>query len=86
MKKEGVQLDTNYKDIECFVNTGMGIYISIFAFLAGFAIVWHIIWLAIIGIIGIITCIIVLSFDDHMEYELSAEEVAKIEKSYNQRK
>jgi cytochrome o ubiquinol oxidase subunit 1 len=60
----------------------MGIYISWFAFLAGFAIVWQIIWLIAVGLIGIITCIIVLSFDDEMEYVLPAAEVAKIEQSY----
>ena len=60
----------------------MGIYISCFAFLAGFAIVWQIIWLIIVGLIGVIACIITLSFDDEMEYVLPAAEVAKIEKSY----
>jgi cytochrome o ubiquinol oxidase subunit 1 len=61
----------------------MGIYISVFAFLAGFAIVWQIIWLIIFGILGIITCIVILSFDDDLEYVLTAEEVAKIEQSYD---
>ena len=37
----------------------MGIYISCFAFLAGFAIVWQIIWLIIIGLIGVIACMII---------------------------
>ncbi len=60
----------------------MGIYISAFAFLAGFAIVWQIIWLIIVGLVGVIACIIALSFDDEMEYVLTAAEVAKIEKSY----
>lgn len=82
LKKSGWEPDTHYQPIECFRNTGMGIYISCFAFLAGFAIVWHIVWLAILGLIGIITCIIILSFDDDMEFELPAAEVAKIEKTY----
>jgi len=60
----------------------MGFYISVFAFLAGFAIVWHILWLAIVGLIGAIACVITLSFDDEMEYVLPAAEVAKIEESY----
>ena len=53
-----------------------------FAFLAAFAIVWQIIWLIIVGLIGVIACVITLSFDDEMEYVLPAAEVAKIEKSY----
>ncbi len=61
-------------------NTGMGIYISAFAFLLGFAIVWHIIWLAILGFIGVIACVIIRSFDDDIEYVLTAEEIERIEK------
>lgn len=80
MKQQGGKPDTHYQDIECFKNTGMGIYISIFGFLAGFAIIWHIVWLVLVGLIGIIACIILLSFDDEFEYMLPAAEVAKIEK------
>ena len=85
MKKNGLKLDTKYEDIECFKNTGMGIYISVFAFIAGFAIVWHIHWLALVGLIGATFCIILLSFDDELEYVLPAREVAKIEQSYRDR-
>lgn len=86
MKKQGWKPSKEYKDIECFKNTGMGIYISIFAFLAAFAIVWQIIWLIIVGLIGVIACLIALAFDDEMEYVLPAAEVARIEKSYRQGK
>jgi len=61
----------------------MGLYISGFAFLAGFGLVWQIIWLILVGIIGIIACLIALSFDDEMEYILPAREVAKIEGLYD---
>lgn len=79
LKKEGIP-PKKYEDIECFKNTGWGIYISIFAFLGGFGVVWQIIWLIALGLIGVIACVIILSFDDEMEYILPAEEVAKLEK------
>lgn len=82
LKKQGWQPDKNYKHIEGFKNTGMGIYISIFAFIAGLAIVWHVFWLALLAILGTIICVIILSFDDHLEYEISVEEITKIEKTY----
>lgn len=85
LKKRGWKPDNKYEDIECFKNTGMGIYISCFAFLAGFAIVWHIYWLIALGLVGAIACVIVLSFDDEMEYVLPASEVAKIEAKYKNR-
>ena len=78
MKKKGYKPDKEYQDIECFKNTGMGIYISVFAFL----LVSHRLanfWLAIVvGFVGVIACIIILSFDDEMEYILPAAEVAKL--------
>ena len=40
----------------------MGIYISGFAFLVGFAIVWHILWLGLLGLIGVIGCILARSW------------------------
>lgn len=81
MKKNGTLPKKEYEDILVFKNTGMGIYISIFGFLAGFALVWHILWLTVLGIIGVIACVIIRSFDDDTEYVLSAEEAKKIDTS-----
>lgn len=85
MKQRGWHADKHYKDIECFRNTGYGIYISIFAFLAAFAVVWQIIWLIVVGVVGCVTCVIKLSFDTTFEYVLPAAEVAKIEHTYAKR-
>ncbi len=72
-----------YEDIELPKNTAMGIYLSGFVFLIGFAFVWHIIWLVIVGFIGSIVCVIIRTFDDGTEYILPAAEVAKIEARRN---
>ncbi len=80
MKKQGIKPSTDYKDIHTPRNTGWGIYISIFAFLFSFGIVWHMYWLILLGVIGVAACIIILSFDEHMEYVLPAKEIARIEK------
>ena len=85
MKKQGWKPEKKYKDIECFKNTGMGVYISIFAFLAAFAIVWQIIWLVIVGLVGVYRLHYHSFFDDEMEYVLPAAEVAKIENTYKNR-
>jgi cytochrome o ubiquinol oxidase subunit 1 len=85
LKKRGWKPDQHYEDIECFRNTGMGIYISIFGFLAAFAIVWHVFWLAFVGAVGALICLIVISFDDEWEYVLPAAEVAKMEALYDHR-
>jgi cytochrome o ubiquinol oxidase subunit I len=81
MKKRGYQPQKQYEDILLPKNTGMGIYISVFAFLFGFAVVWHILWLVVLGLVGVIVCVIRVSFDENMEYVLTAAEVAQIEAS-----
>jgi cytochrome o ubiquinol oxidase subunit 1 len=68
-----------YKDILMPKNTATGIYISVFAFLAGFGFVWNIVWLIIASILGVIVCLIVRTFDENTEYTLSAAEVEKLE-------
>jgi cytochrome o ubiquinol oxidase subunit 1 len=68
-----------YEDIELPKNTGMGVYIAGFAFAFGFAAIWHILWLAIVGIVGIVLCIIIRASNDDSEYIIPAAEVEKME-------
>jgi cytochrome o ubiquinol oxidase subunit 1 len=79
MKQRGEKLSRAYEDIEMPKNTGMGIFISIFAFLAAFALVWQILWLTIMGIVGVIICMIRRSFDEETEYVVTAAEVKRLE-------
>jgi cytochrome o ubiquinol oxidase subunit 1 len=80
MKRTGLsKTKQKYEDIEMPKNTAMGIYIAMLIFLVGFAMVWHIYWLAMVGIIGAIICVIIRTFDEHTEYTLSASDVSKIE-------
>jgi len=78
-KKRNHRPEKQYEDIELPKNTGMGIYISVFAFFFGFALVWQILWLAVLGLVGGILCVIIRSFDEHTEYELSAVTVKEME-------
>lgn len=78
MKKQGIP-KTVYEDIHMPKNTAAGIYISIFAFLMGFAFVWEINWLAAVSIVGMIVVFIIRGFDEHSEYTLPAAEVQRIE-------
>lgn len=68
-----------YEDITMPKNTAMGIYVSGFCFLLGFGMVWHIIWLAILGLVGAIVCVIIRGMDEETEYIIPAAEVAKME-------
>jgi cytochrome o ubiquinol oxidase subunit I len=81
MKKKGDKPSRHYEEIELPKNTGMGIYVAIFGFLLGFALVWHILWLGLLGSIGVIVCLTMRSLDKHTEYTLSAAEIARLEKA-----
>jgi cytochrome o ubiquinol oxidase subunit I len=82
MKEKGLKPPKEYEEIELPKNTGMGLYISGFAFLLGFALVWHILWLGILGFGGVIVCLIIRSFDEETERVISVEEIKKIEASH----
>jgi cytochrome o ubiquinol oxidase subunit 1 len=68
-----------YEDIHLPKNTPFGMIIAGFAFIAGFSVVWHIWWLAIIGFIGIVTSIIIRSTNEHTEYVIPAAKVKEME-------
>ena len=81
MKQKGITTAPNiqYEDIVMPKNTGAGVIIAVFVFLFGFSIVWAIWWLTALSLCGAITAVIMRAFDEHTEYILSAEEVARIE-------
>ena len=68
-----------YHDIKLAKYTPMGIYIAGFALLFGFAMAWYMFLFAGIGLIGIIVCVILRTFDEHSEYTLSADQVVAME-------
>ena len=80
MKKHGLPKRV-YEDIHMPRNTASGIYISVFAFLAGFGFVWEIVWLIVVSLLGIIICTILRTFNDDIEYTITADEIEKLEEA-----
>jgi len=77
--KQGLPSQPLYQDIEMSKNTPMGIYLSTFVLLFGFAAVWHIIWLMVAGLAGAIICVVLRSLDEETEYKIPAAEVERME-------
>jgi len=73
-----------YKDIVVPKNTPIGLLIAGSSFLAGFGFIWHIVWLAPLGILGVLACIVVRLADDDTEYTIPAEELKQLELSRKQ--
>src|SRR5262249_6569792 len=81
MKKGEAPTDNrkHYEDIHVPKDTSMGFWIGTFACFFGFALTWHITWLTLVGIVGVVVCMIMHLSVDHTEYTLPAAEVKKIE-------
>ncbi len=60
-------------------NTGFGAYIGLSAFVGGFAVIWHMWWLALVGLVGLVVLVIIATLREDTERIISAEEVAKTE-------
>ncbi|WP_181176679.1 MULTISPECIES: cytochrome o ubiquinol oxidase subunit I [unclassified Mesorhizobium] len=68
-----------YEPIEMPRNSPTGFVTAFFSTLIGFALIWHIWWLAIVGFIGAYATFVVFAWRDHGDYEIPAEEVARID-------
>jgi cytochrome o ubiquinol oxidase subunit 1 len=60
-------------------NTSTGLLIGAFSLVLGFAGVWYIWWLALVGLLGIVVMVIVRSADDKIDYYIPADTVRRIE-------
>ncbi|MBN3795135.1 cytochrome o ubiquinol oxidase subunit I [Burkholderia sp. Ac-20392] len=67
------------RDIHMPSNTCAGLVIAIFGLVLGFALVWHIWWMAIGGLVGIVATLVIYSSRDNDGYYIPASTVRKIE-------
>jgi cytochrome o ubiquinol oxidase subunit I len=84
MKRRGVahRPFSTYRPIHMPHNTGTGIVVSAFAAILGFALIWHIWWLAIASFAAAIAAAITHSFNENRDYFVSPDEVARSEDAY----
>jgi cytochrome o ubiquinol oxidase subunit 1 len=69
-----------YEAIEMPKNSALGFFMAFFAVVGGFGMIWHIWWMGVVALIGFIALIAWKSWDEDDEFELSAGEVAKLER------
>ncbi len=82
IKQQGGLPKPKFEDIHMPQNTASGIYISGFLFILGFAMVWHIWWVAIVCFLGALVVFIQRAFDEHTSYIIPAQKVQQMEKEY----
>src|SRR6195256_1272550 len=73
--------DRKFDSIEIPKNSATGFIIAFFAVVGGFALIWHIWWMAGVGAIGIFLTMLAFAFRDEEEIEVPAEQVARFEQA-----
>jgi cytochrome o ubiquinol oxidase subunit 1 len=66
-----------YEDIWIPKNSYVGLFIAGFAFAAGFGLIWHIVWLVVLGLSGVVISVIARSFVDQPDHLLKAATIRR---------
>ncbi len=82
MKAHGYSAPTSgFKPIHMPRNSGAGVILSGIALVLGFALVWHIWWLAVVSFVGMVATAIRHTFDYDRDYHIPVETVISTETS-----
>ncbi len=71
-----------YTPIETPKNSATGFINAFFAVIIGFAMIWHIWWLAAVGMLGALLTILAFAFRDREEIEIPADEIARFDRAH----
>ena len=71
-----------YQPIEVPRNNPTGFVTAFFAVMTGFAMIWHIWWMAGVGLLGAAVTLLTFMFHPDEEVEISAEEVALFDRTH----
>tara|TARA_R100001244_G_scaffold30404_2_gene29288 strand:+ start:10336 stop:12258 length:1923 start_codon:yes stop_codon:yes gene_type:complete len=85
MKEKGqaYQDKANYSPIHMPKNTSAGVLMAASLTVFCFAMIWHIWWLAVVGLVGGIAIFIKRCYTSDVDYYIQPDEIARIEAAYN---
>jgi cytochrome o ubiquinol oxidase subunit 1 len=86
MKQKAIELsqlgpEPDYEPIEAPRNNPTGFVTAFFATIIGFSLIWHIWWLALVGLAGAYVTFVAFAWRDANEYLIPCEEVARIDRA-----
>jgi cytochrome o ubiquinol oxidase subunit 1 len=82
MKRRGPPaVEASYESIEVPRNSPIGVVNAFFATVVGFALIWHIWWIVIIGLLAAAVGILVFGWSENREREIPASEIARLERT-----
>ncbi|MDB6086905.1 MAG: cyoB, partial [Gammaproteobacteria bacterium] len=70
-----------YDPIEMPNNSANGFVTAFFAVLTGFAMIWHIWWMAILGLTCAVLTLLAFGWSERVEHEISGEDLAAAERA-----
>jgi cytochrome o ubiquinol oxidase subunit 1 len=73
--------EPHYQPISMPRNSPTGFVTAFFAVVTGFALIWHIGWLVLLGLAGAYATFVVFAWRDHDEAVIPAEEVARLDRA-----
>lgn len=80
MKQRGyVRPTSGFIPIHMPANTGAGVVLAGLSVVCGFAMIWHIWWLAVLSFIALVGAAIAHTFNFKRDYYIPAEEVVRVE-------
>ena len=81
IEEQALVKEPDYRPIHMPRNSPTGFITAFFSTFVGFALIWHIWWMAILGLIGAYATFVVFAWRDEDEYEVPAEEVARVDRA-----
>ncbi|ABO22239.1 cytochrome o ubiquinol oxidase subunit I [Shewanella loihica] len=79
---QAYQMQESYQPIHMPKNTGHGVWMALGITAAGFAAIWHILWLAIAGFLGAFIVFLMRAYDTDTDYYVQGDEVKRIETAH----
>ena len=73
----GAKLPITFEPIDMPRNNPTGFITAFFAVVTGFALIWHISWLVLLGLLGALVTTLVFAWRDVAEVEIPSEVIAK---------
>jgi cytochrome o ubiquinol oxidase subunit 1 len=82
MKQKGLApVQPTYEPIEMPRNSAIGFVTAFFAVVTGFALIWHIWWIVILGLLFAAVGVLVFGWSENREREIPANEIARMERT-----
>jgi cytochrome o ubiquinol oxidase subunit 1 len=76
----------DYEPIEMPRNSPTGFVAAFFATVTGFALIWHIWWMVILGLVGAYGVFVIFAWRDRSDFEIPADEVKRLDTQRREQK